>query len=1235
MHRASPIGYGHARMSSSYDALFFTGDEKQWELWEERFMAYMRQKKLHDIIDPANQNAQVNQNKNAEAYSELVRCLDDRSLGLIMRDAKNDGRKAMKILKSHYAGSGKPRIIMLYNQLTSLRKSPDEDITDYIIKAETLAAQVKSAGAQLDESLLIAMVLKGLPSEYHTFSLLISQNEKIITFQEFKVSLRNFEENEKSSSVSDSDHVLKAASRFNRRGGNSSAGKGNRGGNSSGKPQKCFKCGAEGHKSSDKICPNNIPGIYCSICDSYSHPENKCRKKRNSNATNRDSAKVAQHTTKVVPSEFHSFHFKVSDTDFVVDDSLLIDSGATSHIINEQSLFTSFDEDFIPENHTVELADGRKITSLAEKRGTVLIFFRNTHGELCEIFLNKVLYMPTFPMNIFSVNTVTKKGSSVCFYPSYAELITPNGTVFEINCDTDLYFLKFYRGSTQTTRINVVRNLQSWHKVLGHCNKDDIVKLQYLVDGMKIDGKKDFVCEPCILGKHTQTFNREPSQRATQPLEFVSTDVCGPITPVSSNGFEYAISFTDNYSGYIFLYFIKKKSDAARALQKFLADVSIIGNVRNLLNLVPEAHIRKLRSDNGGEFMGTEFKDILLKNKIRHEQCAPYSPHQNGIAERGWRTLFEAARSSLVETTLPKSLWTYALMNAAHVRNRCLQKRTQQTPYFMLTGRKPDLSILHIFGTICYTYEQNKKKLDDRSKRGLFVGYDRESPSYMVYHEDTRRVQRCRCVKFTDLFTLDQDESSKDPNMVKDVVTENVVETPKMVKNVVTENVVKNPKMVKNVETENVVEPPMIESVEVVDVNPDVDTDIDDVISLPQNNDLQSSINDPIVPIKTESDSDENDSSTRRHRNPPSYLRDYVCMMSSTKIPTSYNQAMSSNDADEWKQAMDDEINSLIVNKTYDLVPLPEGKKPVGGRWVFNIKDGPDESEVFKARFVAKGFTQVKGMDYFETFSPTVKMTSIRVFMQLAAEYDLFISQMDVKTAFLNAPIDCEIYVQQPKGYEKPGGLVCKLNKSLYGLKQSGRNWNNTLNKFFSENEFTQSRVDPCVYFRKSDDMCVAIIVVWVDDLIIGTREVELLNEIKGLLKSRFKMKDLGPLKYFLGIEFTQEKGSIKLSQSHYAKKLLSKFGMMDAKPRSTPCEPKPEITNGETNPLNVKYREVVGSLIYLMTCTRPDLSWTVTRLSQKLENPGPVEWIMLRHVLQYIKGSITCMWSHLSKVSQ
>ena len=185
--------------------------------------------------------------------------------------------------------------------------------------------------------------------------------------------------------------------------------------------------------------------------------------------------------------------------------------------------------------------------------------------------------------------------------------------------------------------------------------------------------------------------------------------------------------------------------------------------------------------------------------------------------------------------------------------------------------------------------------------------------------------------------------------------------------------------------------------------------------------------------------------------------------------------------------------------------------------------------------------------------------------------------------------------------------------------------WNNTLHTFLTKNDFSQSNVDPCVYFRKSDDVFVAIIVVWVDDLIIGARNTALKEEIKSLLRSRFRMKDLGALTYFLGIEFLQSSDamSIKLSQTHYTKKILTKYGMMDSRPRATPCEAKPEIVNGDPQPLNVKYREVVGSLIYLMTCTRPDISWTVTRLSQKLEDPGPVEWVMLRHVLRYLKGTM------------
>ena len=286
---STPIGYGHTR-GSKWDMLHFSGDEKHWELWEERFMAYMRQKKLHKIVDISH-DGPIDVTKNSEVYSELVHLLDDRSLGLVMRDAKNDGREAMRILRSHYAGSGKPRVILLYSQLCSLRKTQEEDVTDYMIRAETIAASLRNTGAQFDDAFLIAIVLKGLPNDYHTFSLLTTQSEKEMTFQEFKVSLRNFEENEKATSSTDSDRVMRA--RMNppppqNRGGSRSrgsreAGRGHQK-NHNGRPPTadkkvvCYHCGMEGHKSNSNRCAMN-QNKFCSICQSSSHHEHQCRRK--------------------------------------------------------------------------------------------------------------------------------------------------------------------------------------------------------------------------------------------------------------------------------------------------------------------------------------------------------------------------------------------------------------------------------------------------------------------------------------------------------------------------------------------------------------------------------------------------------------------------------------------------------------------------------------------------------------------------------------------------------------------------------------------------------------------------------------------------------------------------------------------------------------------------------------------------------------------------------------------
>ena len=178
-------------------------------------------------------------------------------------------------------------------------------------------------------------------------------------------------------------------------------------------------------------------------------------------------------------------------------------------------------------------------------------------------------------------------------------------------------------------------------------------------------------------------------------------------------------------------------------VQKFIADDALYGKVKNLC---------RMRSDNGGEYVSQEFEEVLTDNKIRHEFSAPYTPHQNGTAERNWRTLFEMARAMLIESKLPRNLWTYAIMTAAHIRNRMYCQRIHDTPYHLLTGKQPAMSKLHVFGSVCYSNVHQKTKLDPRSQKGLFVGYDKYSPSYLIYYPESKTVLKNGTVTFTERF---------------------------------------------------------------------------------------------------------------------------------------------------------------------------------------------------------------------------------------------------------------------------------------------------------------------------------------------------------------------------------------------------------------------------------------------------------------------------------------------------
>jgi hypothetical protein len=306
-------------------------------------------------------------------------------------------------------------------------------------------------------------------------------------------------------------------------------------------------------------------------------------------------------------------------------------------------------------------------------------------------------------------------------------------------------------------------------------------------------------------------------------------------------------------------------------------------------------------------------------------------------------------------------------------------------------------------------------------------------------------------------------------------------------------------------------------------------------------------------------------------------------------------------------------------------VSRPKGKSVVTSRWLYKTKYAADGSiEKHKARFVARGFSQIEGVDYDETFAPVARYTSIRSIIAIAAEMGWRIHQMDVKTAFLNGFIEEEVYIEQPQGFEVLGreSHVCLLRKALYGLKQAPRAWYSRIDAYLLQMGFEKSEADPNLYYiiRGEDTL---ILILYVDDLFITGAE-HLIVDCKQGLASEFEMKDIGLMHYFLGMEVWQEEGHIFLGQGKYVADILSRFQMEDCRPMSTPMVTNWKKLSASDSELvdATRYKQLIGSLMYLVN-TRPDICFSVNTLSQYMVEPRSVHWIGAKHVLRYISGSV------------
>uniref|UniRef100_A0A2N9FLA5 CCHC-type domain-containing protein n=1 Tax=Fagus sylvatica TaxID=28930 RepID=A0A2N9FLA5_FAGSY len=317
-------------------------------------------------------------------------------------------------------------------------------------------------------------------------------------------------------------------------------------------------------------------------------------------------------------------------------------------------------------------------------------------------------------------------------------------------------------------------------------------------------------------------------------------------------------------------------------------------------------------------------------------------------------------------------------------------------------------------------------------------------------------------------------------------------------------------------------------------------------------------------------------------------------------------------------------------------VRLPKGKKPIGCKWVFKKKEAVSEKEGerFKARLVAKGYSQRHGIDYDEVFSPVVRHTSIRAVLALVADQDLELEQLDVKTAFLHGNLEEEIFMEQPEGFKQLGteNLVCRLKKSLYGLKQSPRQWYKRFDSYMIQIGYTRCEYDCCVYVRILEDGSYIFLLLYVDDMLIAAKSMCEVNRLKSLLHKEFEMKDLGAAKKILGMEIRRDRGARKLwlSQKNYIRKVLEKFSMLDAKPVSTPLANHFRLSGSQCpkneeeieNMSKVPYASAVGCLMYAMVCTRPDLAHAVSTVSRYMANPGREHWNAVKWIFRYLKGT-------------
>jgi len=1048
--------------------------------------------------------------------------------------------------------------VYLKKKLMFMKCEKDKSLSNFFMEFEAAVRAYKSAGGTVDESELVIFLLIAMPNEYNTVVATLE------TLEEHDLTMDRVK-----------GRLLEAELKL-----------------------KSEKTNTDGTADGTPLSFETQVKITCYKCGKLGHKANKCKSKVGKKKFTKQQANSGNTSKSDIGSDKPFAFLTTSRKKTYTNFESVIDSGCTAHIINDDSL--------LPQSHSLDspinigvAKDGESMNAV---KGGHMPINLMVNGREKSGVLKDVLYVPSSRQNLISVSKIDRTGGSVVFENGQAKIFMDKKLVGIGELKGGLYYLQMHtsKNIANTTFYRKSELTMLWHRRLGHLGHQNMCKLitKKMVEG--IDCKFDDLdfCESCVKAKQTKLPFSNTRIRANRPLGLVHSDVCGPSNVASHDDKRYFCTFIDDFTHMTATYLLKNKSEVTDCFKEYKS--------------MAEAHfgckVSRLRCDNGGEYRSNEMKSLCKSEGVTLEYTTPHTPELNGVSERMNRTLLERAKSMLIESKAPKELWGEAVLAATYLTNRTPTETVpNKTPYEAWYGHKPDLSKLKVFG--CYAYalvpREKRTKLDDNTVTCIMVGYGPNG--YRLWNMDTRKLIYSRDVKFDesrfgDVVEVDEeDETEKDAIVRPQTPVKTPLRTQESPKTSPT-TVRKSPKKMSDLGT--LKKPPESETDEEF-ATPEATSTEPSHGRMQRIRQIPKRFNDFIL--------DDFEGHLAYH------LGDLL-----DDVPRDFKDVTGRHDEAEWRTAIKEELDSLIENGTWSMVKKPKDVKLIDSRWIFKLKTSEDGERKPKARLVAKGYMQKAGINYFETYSPVARLSTIRLLLAVGIQHGFEISHLDVKTAFLHGHLEESIYLKPPDGVTAPAGCVLKLNRSLYGLKQSPKCWNDCFHEFAVTLGFKRSESDYCLYVLV-DDSTVIYLGLYVDDILLCGNNPHSINLVKQRLSNRFRMKDLGVVKTFMGmtISIDNEKGVLAIDQSDYLLRILERFGMKDCNPVSTPMEMNCKLRrNDDANVTKLPYKELLGSLMYLMLCTRPDLCFAVGYLSRYQDNATDEHFAHLKRVLRYLKDT-------------